>query len=114
MPTNKLNIKTNDDVIVIAGKDRSYQGNLRRGRVIGVLPKEQRVIVDGINVLKRAVRQTQKVRQGGIVESPGPIHVSNVMLVCPGCGKPTRVGHRRRQDGTRVRVCKQCDADIDE
>jgi large subunit ribosomal protein L24 len=114
MPTNKLNIKTDDDVIVIAGKDRSYQGNLRRGRVIGVLPKEQRVIVDGINVLKRAVRQTQKVRQGGIVESPGPIHVSNVMLVCPGCGKPTRVGHRRRQDGTRVRVCKQCDADIDE
>ena len=114
MPTNKLNIKTDDDVIVIAGKDRSYQGNLRRGRVIGVLPKERRVIVDGINVLKRAVRQTQKVRQGGIVESPGPIHVSNVMLVCPGCGKPTRVGHRRRQDGTRVRVCKQCDADIDE
>ena len=114
MPTNKLNIKTDDDVIVIAGKDRSYQGNLRRGRVIGVLPKNQWVIVDGINVLKRAVRQTQKVRQGGIVESPGPIHVSNVMLVCPGCGKPTRVGHRRSQDGTRVRVCKQCDADIDE
>ncbi len=114
MPNNKLNIKTDDEVIVIAGKDRSYQGNLRRGRVIGVLPKEQRVIIDGVNILKRAVRQTQRVRQGGIIESPGPIHVSNVMLVCPSCGKPTRVGHRRHQDGTRVRVCKQCGADIDE
>jgi len=114
MPTNALNIKTDDEVIVVAGKDRSYQGRLRRGRVIGVLPKEQRVIVDGINVLKRAVRQTQRVRQGGIVESPGPIHVSNVMLICPACNEPTRVRRRRREDGTRVRVCKKCGADIDE
>lgn len=114
MPTNRLDIKTDDEVIVIAGKDRSYQGNLRRGRVIGVLPKEQRVIVGGMNILKRAVRQTQRVRQGGIIESPGPVHVSNVMLVCPACGKPTRVGHRRRQDGTGVRVCKKCGTDIDE
>jgi len=114
MPANKLNIKTGDEVIVIAGKDRSYHGNLRRGRVIGVLPKEQRVIIGGMNILKRAVRQTQKVRQGGIIESPGPISISNVMLVCPACGKPTRVGRRRRQDGTRVRVCKRCGTDIDE
>ncbi len=114
MPTNRLHIKTNDEVIIISGKDRSYRGNLRRGRVIGVLPKEQRVIVEGMNILKRAVRQTQKVRQGGIIESPGPIHVSNVMLICPACGKPTRVGHRKREDGMRVRVCKRCGADIDE
>ncbi len=114
MPTNKLNIKTGDEVIVIAGKDRSYQGNLRRGRVIGVLPKEQRVIVGGMNILKRAVRQTQRVRQGGIIQSPGAINISNVMLVCPACGKPTRVGRRQRQEGTRVRVCKRCGTDIDE
>jgi len=114
VPTNRLHIKTNDEVIIISGKDRSYRGNLRRGRVIGVLPKEQRVIVEGMNILKRAVRQTQKVRQGGIIESPGPIHVSNVMLICPACGKPTRVGHRKREDGMRVRVCKRCGADIDE
>jgi len=112
--TNRLHIKTDDEVIVISGKDRSYQNNLRRGRVIGVLPKEHRVIVSGMNTLKRAVRQTQKVRQGGIIESPGPIHVSNVMLVCPACNKPTRVGHRRREDGTQVRVCKRCGVDIDE
>ena len=114
MPTNRLHIKTDDEVIVISGKDRSYKGNLQRGRVIGVLRKEERVIVEGINILKRAVRQTQKVRQGGIIESPGPIHVSNVMLVCPGCGKPARVGHRKREDGTLVRVCKKCGVDIDE
>jgi len=114
MPTDRLHIKANDEVIVISGKDRSYKGSLRRGRVIGVLPKEERVIVEGMNTLKRAVRQTQKIRQGGIIESPGPIHVSNVMLVCPGCGKPTRVGHREREDGTRVRVCKRCGTDIDQ
>jgi len=114
MPTDRLHIKADDEVIVISGKDRSYKGSLRRGRVIGVLPKEERVIVEGINVLKRAVRQTQKVRQGGIIESPGPIHVSNVMLVCPSCNKPTRVGHREREDGTRVRICKRCGTDIDE
>ncbi len=114
MSAKRLHIKANDEVIVISGKDRSYKGNLRRGRVIGVLPKEERVIVEGMNILKRAVRQTQKVRQGGIIESPGPIHVSNVMLVCPSCNKPTRVGHRQREDGTRVRVCKKCGADIDQ
>lgn len=114
MPTNTMDIKADDEVIVITGKDKSYEGSLRRGKVIGVLPKERRVIVDGINVLKRAVRQTQKVRQGGIIESPGPIDVSNVMLVCPACNKPTRVGHRRRADGRNVRVCKKCNTDIDE
>ncbi len=114
MPKNKLNIRTGDQVIVVAGKDKSYRGNPRRGRVIGVLPKERRVIVDGVNVLKRAVRQSQKVRQGGIIESPGPVDLSNVMLVCPACDKPTRVGHRRRDDGTNVRVCKKCHTDIDE
>jgi len=82
--------------------------------VIGVLSKEERIIVEGMNILKRAVRQTQKIRQGGIIESPGPIHVSNVMLVCPSCNKPTRVGHREREDGTRVRVCKRCGTDIDQ
>lgn len=114
MPTNTLHIKADDEVLVVAGKDRSFHGHQRRGRVIGVLPKEQRVLVEGINIMKRAVRQSQKVRQGGIIEGPGPIHVSNVMLVCPNCDKPTRVGYRRKEDGTNIRVCKKCDRDIDE
>lgn len=113
MPTNNMDIRKDDRVLVIAGKDRSYVGNQRRGRVIGVLPKERRLIVDGINIMKRAVRQSQKVRQGGIIEGPGPIDVSNVMLICPSCDQPTRVGHRR-DDGRRTRVCKRCGADIDD
>lgn len=114
MPTKPLPIRSKDEVLVMAGKDRSFADHQRRGRVIGVFPKEQRVLVDGINIMKRAVRQSQKVRQGGIIEGPGPIHVSNVMLICPNCDQPTRVGYRRREDGTKVRVCKKCDQDIDE
>jgi large subunit ribosomal protein L24 len=109
----KMNIKQGDQVIVIAGKDRSYRGRQRRGKVIGALPGEQRVIVEGMNILKRAVRQNQRVRQGGIISSPGPIHISNVMLVCPACDAPTRVGHRVNNEGRKVRVCKQCERDID-
>ena len=114
MPANRLQIRTDDEVLVIAGKDRSFQGHQRRGRVVGVFPKEERVLVEGINVMKRAVRQSQKVRQGGIIEGPGPIHVSNVMLICPNCDKPTRVGYRRKEDGSKVRICKKCGKDIDE
>ena len=114
MPSKPLPIKRNDEVLVIAGKDRSFSGHLRRGRVIGVFPKEQRLLVEGINTMKRAVRQSQKIRQGGIIEGPGPIHVSNLMLVCPNCDKATRVGYRRRDDGAKVRVCKKCEQDIDE
>ena len=114
MPTKPLHIKSDDQVLVVAGKDRSFENHQRRGRVIGVFPKEQRVLVDGVNVMKRAVRQSQKVRQGGIIEGPGPIHVSNVMLICPNCDQPTRVGYRHREDGTKARVCKKCGQDVDE
>ncbi len=114
MAKNKLKIKRGDEVMIIAGKDRSFRNNIKRGRVIGVLPAEQRVLVDGLNIIKRAVRQTQKVRQGGIIQSPGPIHVSNVMLICPACDKPTRVGYRLREDGHKVRYCKRCNRQIDE
>ncbi|MFP3903222.1 MAG: 50S ribosomal protein L24 [Armatimonadota bacterium] len=114
MPTKTLSIKTGDEVLIITGKDRSYKGSQRRGRVIEVFPDDERIIVDGINIQRRAMRQTQQVRQAGIVERPGPIHVSNVMLICPNCDAPTRIGYRIRQNGEKVRVCKQCDKDIDE
>ncbi len=114
MPTKKLNIKKGDEVMVIAGKDRSMKGRPRRGRVLEVSPNSGRIIVDGINIMKRAVRQTQQMRQAGIVESPGPIHLSNVMLVCPNCDAPTRAAHRVRESGAKVRVCKKCGKDIDE
>lgn len=114
MARNKMRIRKGDEVLVIAGKDRSSKGHPRRGRVITVMPDEGRIIVDGINTMKRAVRASQKIRQGGIVESPGPIHISNVMLVCPSCDAPTRVGIRRKDDGSAVRTCKRCGKGMDE
>lgn len=112
MATSKMKIRTGDEVIVVAGKDRSTKGHMRRGKVISVRPGENRVIVDGVNMMRKAVRQSQKVRQGGIIETPGPLHVSNVMLVCPSCDAPTRVAIERK-DGHRVRMCKKCHKAID-
>ena len=114
MQKAKLNIKKGDEVLVIAGKDRSTRRHPRRGRVISVMPEKDRIFVDGINIIKRAVRASQKVRQGGIVESPGPIHVSNVMLICPSCDAPTRIANKRNDKGQPVRICKRCNAAFDE
>ena len=114
MAQQKLKIRSGDEVLVIAGKDRSTKGHPRRGKVIGVVPDKHRLIVDGVNVIKKAVRQSQKVRQGGIIESPGPVDVSNVMLICPSCDAPTRVAIRRKDDGRRVRLCKRCKKAIDD
>lgn len=104
-------IKKGDNVEVIAGKDLG-----ERGEVIAVYPKQDRVAVRGVNILKRH----EKARQAGrrqvpaqIVEFEGPIHLSNVMLVCPSCDKATRVGFRVRDDGYKVRVCKKCSAEIE-
>ncbi len=104
-------IKKGDTVEVIAGKDLG-----ERGEVLTVYNKDNRVAIQGINILKKH----QKARQAGnrqvaaqIVEFEGPIHLSNVMLVCPKCDKKTRIGYKIRQDGKKVRVCKQCDAEIE-
>ena len=104
-------IKKGDTIEVIAGKDLG-----ERGEVLVVLPKEDRVVVQGVNSLKRH----RKARQSGnqqipaqIVEFEGPIHLSNVMVFCPTCGKSARVGFRVRDDGFKVRVCKKCNADIE-
>lgn len=110
----KMSIKSGDTVEILTGKDRSTKARTRRGKVIKVEPRKRRVTVDGINIVKRAVRQTQQLRQGGIVETPAPMDVSNVMVVCPSCDKPTRIATRVREDGQKVRVCKRCDSDIDD
>jgi len=103
----KLSIHAGDKVKVIAGKDKG-----KEAKVLAALPYKQRVIVERINMVKKATRPTQRNQQGGILEIEAPIHVSNVMLVCPSCSQPTRVG-RKRIEGTRVRVCKKCGNDID-
>ncbi len=103
-------IKRGDTVEVIAGKDKGI-----RGDVLRVLPKANRVVVERVNIARKHQRPVQAGRQQvqpGIIEFEAPIHASNVMLVCPKCNKPTRVGLQRQEDRS-VRVCKQCDSVID-
>jgi large subunit ribosomal protein L24 len=103
-----FSIKRNDTVVVIAGKEKG-----KRGKVLVVLRDRQRVIVERVNFIKRHQRPTQKVRQGGIIEREGSLHVSNVMLVCGKCDKPTRTGTQALADGRRVRVCRKCGEIVD-
>jgi large subunit ribosomal protein L24 len=103
----KMSIHTGDKVEIIAGKDKGKQG-----KVLSVLPYKERVLVERANVVKKATRPTQRNTSGGILEIEAPIHVSNVMLVCPSCSQLTRIA-RRREDGGLVRVCKKCGNDID-
>jgi large subunit ribosomal protein L24 len=102
-----LTIHKGDKVRIIAGKDKG-----KDGKVLRAYPFKERVMVEGANLIKKHTRPSSKNQQGGIMTIEGTIHVSNVMLLCPNCTQPTRVG-RRREAGTRVRVCKKCGKDID-
>ncbi len=104
-------VKKGDTVEVIAGKDLG-----ERGEVISVLPKQNRVVVNGVNIMKRH----EKARQAGnrqvpaqIVEFNAPLHLSNVMVVCPSCNQRTRIGYRYTDEGKKTRFCKKCDSNID-
>jgi large subunit ribosomal protein L24 len=104
-------IRRNDTVLVTTGKDRGKTGVVRQ-----VLPKRQRVVVDGINMIRKHQRPTQQAgvpAPGGIVSREAPLAISNVMVVCKECQKATRTGLRVRPDGVKVRVCKRCGVDID-
>ncbi len=101
-------IRRNDNVLVTTGKERGKQGQVRE-----VLTEKQRVIIQGINLIKRHQRQRSETSPGGIIEKEAPIHVSNVKVICPACQKPTRVGFRVRSDGAKVRVCRSCQQDVD-
>ena len=98
-----MRIRKDDTVMITSGKDRGKTGKVHR-----VLPKHDKVLVEGINLVKRHQRPRPNVRQSGIIEREAPLHISNVMLVCTKCGKPTRIGHRFLADGTKVRVCRRC------
>ena len=101
-------IKRDDQVLVTAGKERGKQGQVRE-----VFAQQHRVIVQGLNMVKRHQRQRDQQHPGGIIEKEAPIHVSNVKLICRACQKPARVGFRVRSDGVKVRVCRSCGEDID-
>jgi large subunit ribosomal protein L24 len=103
-----MKIRRDDTVVIIAGKDRGKKGKVRRA-----FPDENRVIVEGFNMIKRHSRARRAARQAGIIELEAPLHVSNVMLVCEKCGKPARVGFRFLDDGKKVRICNSCREVID-
>ena len=101
-------IKRDDTVLVLTGKERGKQGQVRE-----VLIEPQRVVVQGLNMVKRHQRQRSEREPAGISEKEGSIHVSNDKLICRACQKPTRVGHRVRVDGVKVRICRKCGEDVD-
>ncbi len=103
-----MKIRKNDTVLVIAGKDKGKKGKVRKA-----IPRDHKVIVEGVNMIKRHSRARGVARQAGIIELEAPIHVSNVMLICGKCNKPTRVGYRFLDDGRKVRICRSCDEVID-
>lgn len=98
-----VHVHKGDNVLIITGKDAG-----KRGKVLSVEPKKSRVIVEGVNKVKRHSRPTRTMPQGGIMEKEAPIHCSNVMLVCNKCNKPTRPARTILEDGKKVRVCKKC------
>lgn len=103
-----MHVKKGDRVKVLCGKDKGKEGEILRA-----IPQKQRVVVEKVGLVKKAMRPTQQNPQGGIISMEAPIHVSNVMLVCPSCGKPVRTGKRINDEGKKVRVCKKCGKDID-
>jgi len=103
-----MKIRKNDTVLVIAGKDRGKKGKVRQA-----LPKKDTVIVEGVNMVKRHSRARGVARQAGIIELEAPLRMSNVMLLCNKCNKPTRVGYRFLSDGRKTRVCRACYEVID-
>jgi len=105
----QTSIRRNDAVVVTAGKDRG-----KRGRVLKVLPAANRLVVEGVNFVSRHTRPNPgKNIKGGIMKREAPLHASNVQLVCPECGKRTRLGHRTLADGRKVRICRKCEGVVD-
>ena len=98
---NKVHVKTGDTVVILSGKDKGKQG-----KVLEVSPKEGKVIVEGLNIATKHVKPRRQGEAGGIVKAEGAIYASKVQLVCPKCGKTTRIAHKILEDGTKVRVCK--------
>jgi len=101
-------VRRGDTVAVIAGKERG-----KRGKVLRVLLGDGRVLVEKINMVKKHQRPTQRLRQGGIIEREGALHLSNVLLVCGRCDRPVRTGIKVLADDRKVRICKRCGEPID-
>jgi large subunit ribosomal protein L24 len=105
--TGKLYIKNGDTVYVVSGKEKG-----KTGKVIKILRNENKAIVERLNVIKRHSRPSQKNPSGGIIEKEAGIHISNLMLYCPKCKRPSRIGRKRLAGGERIRYCKRCNEEI--
>jgi large subunit ribosomal protein L24 len=102
-------IRRNDTVQVMTGKDRG-----KKGRVLKLVPEKNRLIVEGVNLIKRHTRPNPaKNIKGGVVQREASLHASNVQLVCPECGASTRIGHKVLEDGRKVRICRKCEGVVD-
>lgn len=106
--TQKLHVKKGDSVVVLSGKDKG-----KKGKVIEALPKKAKVVVEGVNKVKRHTKPTQQMPQGGIMVKEAPLHSAKVMLVCPACDKPTRIKKTALTNGKLARTCKHCGEIID-
>ncbi len=104
---NKMSIKKDDTVVVLSGKDKG-----KRGTVLEVMPATRKVVVEGVNVVSRHTKPRKQGDEGGILKKSAPMYASKVMRVCPKCDKPTRPASIVKADGTKVRVCKKCSAEI--
>lgn len=104
----KAQIRKGDFVVVLSGDDKG-----KKGKVLKVFPSKARLIVEGINIVKKHTRPSQKMPQGGTVTIEQPLPISRVMLICPACKKPTRVSREEVSGGKRARVCKKCGEVID-
>ncbi len=102
-----MNIKKNDNVMVITGKDKG-----KKGKVLVAYPQDNRVIVEGANIATHHTKPKKQGEPGGIIKREAAIDVSNVMVICPKCGKPVRTGSKVLDDGKKVRVCRKCGAEI--
>lgn len=99
----KLNVKKDDTVVVLSGREKD-----KKGKVIATLPKEGKVVIEGVNVVSRHTKPRKQGEEGGILEKEAPLYACKVMRVCPKCGEPTRTAHQILADGTKVRKCKKC------
>ena len=103
-----MKIKKDDNVLVVAGKDKG-----KKGKVRFAYPMKNQVIIEGVNFIKKHSKARGVVKQAGIIDLEAPVHISNVMLVCDKCSKPSRIGYKKMYDGRRVRFCRACNEVID-
>ena len=101
--SGKIRLKTGDKVVVLSGKDKG-----KEGKIVAVSPKEGKLIVEGVNIVSKHVKPRRAGEEGGIVKTEGALYACKVQLVCPKCGKATRIAHKIAEDGTKKRSCKKC------